>query len=246
MQLLILAHTLDAGAQAVARALAPTLGQSLTVLPPEWLGQASWSHRLDTQGHAHTRLRWHGGRLLDSNDIGSVWNRIRHLPQAAFRASTASDRDYAAAELQALVSSWLAELGVRVAPPIRRHACVTPGLHYLHWAAAASRCGMPLATDLRAPERFSVLRTPMELWGPDTPVWPTPLASACHAMAEELGFALLSLGFGGTPVAPLLCRVDVHPALFLPGEQQAVARWLLHRFNTQTDAAAQTTTGVLT
>ena len=245
MQLLILAHTLDGGAQAVARALAPILGQRLTVLPPEWLGQASWSHRVDVQGHAHTRLSWHGGRVLDSDDIGWVWNRIRHLPQAAFRASTTSDRDYAGAELQALVSSWLAELGERVAQPMRRHACVTPVLHHLHWVAAASRCGIPLAMDSGMPERFSVLCTPLELWGPGTPVWPASLASACHAMAEELGFALLSVGFGGTPAAPLLCRVEAHPALSLPGEQQAVTRWLLHRFHSQTSAAAQTMPEVL-
>lgn len=246
MQLLILAHALDVGAQAVARVLAPALGHGLTVLRPEWLGQAKWSHRLDAQGHAHTQLRWHGAHQLDSHDIGCVWNRIRHLPQAAFRASATSDRDYAGAELQALVSSWLAELGPRVAPLMRRHACVTPLLHHLHWAAAASRCGLPLATDLGAPEDFSVLGTPMELWGPGTLVWPAPLAIACHAMAEELGFALLSLGFGGTPAAPLLCRVEAHPSLSLPGEQQAVARWLLHRFDMLTNATAQAVEEALT
>jgi hypothetical protein len=216
------------------------------VLLPEWLGQASWSHRINPQGLAHTLLRWHCGRTLDSDDIGWVWNRIRHLPQAAFRDSTAPDRDYAGAELHALVSSWLAELGARVAPPIRRHACVTPVLHHLHWAEAASRCGIPLATDLGVPENFSVLLTPLELRGPGMTIWPAPLTRACQAMAEELGFSLLSLGFGGTTAAPLLCRVDAHPALSSAEEQDAVARWILHRFNSQTNAAAQTTIEALT
>ena len=228
MQLLILAHGLDGGAQAVANVLAPVLGHRLKVLSPEWLGQARWSQRLDERGIAHTLLRLHSDQRLEGNQVGLVWNRIRRLPQAAFRASTAQDRDYAAAELQALVASWLAELGKRVEPPMRRHASVSPVLHHLHWAAVASRCGLALATGPSAPEDFSALRTPMELSGAIT-AWPTPFVRACHAMADELGFALLSLGFRGTPAAPRLCRVDAHPVLSSSGDVQAVARWLSHR-----------------
>ena len=145
MRHLILAHALDGGAQAVVDLLAPRLGKRLTVLRPEWLGQAQWSQQLDGRGRARTRICWHGGHSLESSEIGFVWNRIRTLPQASFRASTAQDRDYAGAELQALVASWLAELGERVEPPMRRHATVVPVLHHLRWAAAASRCGFTLA-----------------------------------------------------------------------------------------------------
>jgi hypothetical protein len=231
MQLVILAHALDGGAQAVASVLAPILGHRLTVLHPEWLGQARWSQRLDEQGHACTLLQWHGDHRLEGNQIGLVWNRIRLLPQAAFRASATQDRDYAAAELQALVASWLAELGERVEPPMRRHASVIPALHHLHWATVASQCGFALATWQSAPEYFSVLRTPMELWGADRSDWPEPFVRACHAMAGGLGFDLLSLRFHGTPAAPLLCHVDAHPALTSSGEVQAVAHWLSHRFD---------------
>ena len=246
MQLLILAHALDGGAQAVSSVLAPILGQQLMVLRPEWLGQAHWSQRLDEQGRARTLLRWHDCHRFDGNQIGLVWNRIRLLPQAAFRASGVQDRDYAGAELQALVASWLAELGERVEPPLRRHASVTPVLHPLHWAAVASRCGLPLATGPPAPEDFSVLRTPMELWSPVTAAWPMPFARACHAVAEKLGFALLSLSFRGTPAAPLLCRVDAHPTLLSSGEIKAVARWLSHRVDALTSPNARAMTEALT
>jgi hypothetical protein len=235
MHLLILAHGLDAGAHGVAGHLAPVLGPRLTVLRPEWLGQARWSQRIDARGSARTLLRWHGGRRLDGSQFGVVWNRIRLLPQAAFRASAVRDRDYAGAELQAMVASWLAELGTRVEPPMRRHAAVTPLPHRLHWASAASRCGLAVAAGGAAPEEFSVLCTPMELCASVTAVWPAPFVRACRAMAGELGFALLSLGFRGTPAAPLLCRVDAHPPLLSPREAQAVARWLLGRV----DAAAR-------
>lgn len=240
---MILAHAFDGGAQAVANILAPVLGHRLTLLRPEWLGQARWSQRLSEKGIARTLLRWRGGHSLDGRQIGLVWNRTRLLPQAAFRASAAQDRDYAGAELHAMVSSWLAELGERVEPPIRRQACVSPVLHPLHWKAVASRCGLALAAGPSAPEDlpedFSVLRTPMELWGPLMHGCPTAFTRACHAMAAELGFALLSLGFRGTLAAPLLCRVDAHPALLSPGEAQSVARWLSHRFDTPANANAR-------
>lgn len=229
MRLLILAHAWDVGAQGVAGLLAPRLGPRLTVLRPEWLGQARWSQRLDRQGRARTVIRWHGGRQLESSQIGQVWNRIRLLPQAAFRASGARDQDYAGAELQALVASWLAELGVRVEPSMRHHAVVTPLLHRLHWMAVASRCGLMVEAGPGAREDCSLLRTPAHLSGPVADAWPEPLARACHALADELGFALLSLGFHGTPQAPRLCRVDTHPDLSTAGEMQAVAAWLSHR-----------------
>jgi hypothetical protein len=197
------------------------------MLRPEWLGQARWSQRIDGQGNARTLLRWHGRHDLDSSQPGLVWNRIRLLPQAAFRTSAAHDRDYAGAELQAMVASWLADMGTRVEPPMRRHAAVTPPLHHLHWAGIASRCGFALAPGRAAlPEAFTVLRTPLELCGGAAAAWPAPFVRACHALAGELGYALLSLGFRGTPDAPLLCGVDAHPALSSPREMQAVARWL--------------------
>jgi hypothetical protein len=241
MHLLILAHSVDAGAHSVAGLMAPALGPRLTLLGPEWLGQARWSQRIDARGSARTLLRWHGRAHLDGSRFGVVWNRIRLLPQAAFRASSARDRDYAGVELQAMVASWLAELGARVEPPMRRHAAVTPMLHPLHWAGAASRCGLALAEAGPAQaqaEAFSVLRTPLELCASVAAAWPAPFVGACHAMAGELGFALLSLGFRGTPAAPRLCRVDAHPVLSSPEEAAAAARWLLQRVDAAAGPAA--------
>lgn len=249
MQHLILAHALDGGAHAVADILAPRLGKRLSVLRPEWLGQAQWSQQLDERGRARTRICWHGGHSLESSQIGFVWNRIRMLPQAGFRASTPQDQDYAGAELQALVASWLAELGERAEPPMRRHAAVTPVLHHLHWAAAASRCGFTLTTRPSPSMSFSVLRTPMELCGPATAAtanWPPALARACQALAGQLGFALLELGFCGTLTAPLLCHVNTHPALTSMDDVPAVARWLACRADGLASPETSFMTGALT
>lgn len=231
MQLLILAHAQDAGAQAVADLLAPRWDGQLMVLRPEWLGECRWTQRLDASGQCHTVVRLPGGTVLDSHQIGFVWNRIRTLPLAAFRASPPADRDYAGAELQALVASWLAELGSRAEPLMRRHAVVTPMVHHLHWTVAASRCGLRLADPASAVEAFTLLRTPAALVGVagqevhEALLLPA-LMQACHALAGQLGLALLELGFSGSPAAPALCRIEACPALASAEEVRAVACWL--------------------
>lgn len=232
MQLLILAHALDTGAQSVAMALSPLLDYRLTVLRPEWLGQANWLQRTDSEGRSQTQLCWRNGHRLDSSQIGLVWNRTRTLPQTASRLGGFGDRSHSGVELQALVASWLASMDDRVEPSLRRHSCISPLVNWLNWSTAASNCGLALATAPADAEDFSLLRTPLELWGPAGSDYPAPLARACHELADELGFAVLSLGFRGTPGAPQLCRVDAHPALATPGEVQAVARWLAHSCDT--------------
>jgi len=180
---------------------------------PEALGQAAWSQRLDTQGRSRTQVRMANGQRLQGEQIGAVWNRARLLPQARFRASAAVDQDYAGAELQALVVSWLAELGPRVVPPMRRHALLTPALHPLHWAVAAGQCGLTLAPRADTPAQHLVLRTPLGLSGPGTPAWSVAQTQASHALAERRGLPLLELGFSGPAHAPLLCSVNPHPSL---------------------------------
>jgi len=228
MQLLILAHAQDAGAQAVARALAPLLDFRLTVLRPELLGQANWSRQLDRSGQAHTQLCWRNGRRLDSRHIGLVWNRTRRLPDSSFRLGSPQDRNFSGAELQGLVTSWLVSLEDRVEPSVQRHASVAPLLESTHWASVARQCGLAVAPDLLAAPDFTVLHTPQGLCGSAAANWPQPLVQACHALADELGFAVLALGFQGTPEAPRLLQVNVHPALEAEAEVQAVADWLAH------------------
>jgi hypothetical protein len=202
----------------------------LTVLRPEWLGQANWLQRTDAEGRALTQLCWRNGHRLDSAQIGLVWNRTRLLPKTATRLGGFGDRSHAGAELLAQVSDWLAGMDDRVEPSTRRHASITPQIKDVHWSSAARRCGLALASGASAAPEFSLLRTPLELWGPGRTEWPLALTNACHALAEDLGFAVLSLGFRGTPEHPQLCRVDAHPALANPGEVKAVSRWLAHTY----------------
>lgn len=228
MQLLILAHAFDHGASAVADVLSHHLGSQLTVLRPEWLGQAQWSHRVSSQGRAQTRIRWQSG-ALESAEVGLVWNRIRLLPQANFRNSAPADRDYAAAEMQALVTSFLAELGDRVVPPLHRHVTLTPTTHFLEWSVAALQCGLQLHPDPAVAPSSTVLVTPETVVGPPTSVWPASLFHACHGLAARLGFDFLELSFAGAPQSPLLCRINSQPSLTSIAEVNTVAQWLMAR-----------------
>src|SRR5262249_31759455 len=114
------------------------------VARPEVLSLARWSHRVDAHGRASTRVALPRLGTLDTSSIGAVLNRIQHLAVPRFRRAPAKDREYAGAELQALVASWLAEHGARVVPSSRRHPCVTPGLPWQHWASAAAVHGLPI------------------------------------------------------------------------------------------------------
>ncbi len=78
--------------------------------------------------------------------MGAVLSRIRCLTIPRFQRASAKDQEYAGAELQAVVVSWLAELGDRVVHPVRRHHLLTPAVPLQHWGAAAAACGLPVAT----------------------------------------------------------------------------------------------------
>ncbi len=145
-QVLVIAHATDAGAASVAARLRRELGaQAVHLVRPEALSLARWSHRVDEHGHASTNVTLPGKLPLYSADIGVALNRIRYLPVVRFQRSSPKDRDYAGAELQALVASWLAELGERAIHTVRRYPWVTPSLPAQHWASAAAACGLPVA-----------------------------------------------------------------------------------------------------
>lgn len=145
-QVLVIAHATDAGAALVAARLRSELGaQAVHMVRPETLSLVKWSHRLDARGRASTHLTLPGKPPLYSSDIGAALNRIRDLPVTRFQHASPKDCDHAGAELQALVASWLAELGERAIHPVRRHPWVTPSLSPQHWASAAAACGLPVA-----------------------------------------------------------------------------------------------------
>lgn len=144
---LILAHATDSGAESVAAHFAHNFGsRAVRIIRPEMLSLARWSHRVDSRGRAATRLTLPRSEPIDDAGVGAVLNRIRYLPSLRFQRASAKDQDYAGAELQALVASWLAALDRRVVHVVREHPWVTPVLPPQHWAKAAAEAGLPVAT----------------------------------------------------------------------------------------------------
>jgi len=148
---LILAHGYDTGAISVAGWLARKLRpEAVRVICPEALSLALWSHRVDARGKASTRLVLPHAGSFATSQLAAVFNRIQYLPLPRFNRATPKDRDYASAELQAVMVSWLAELGDRAVHNVRRHPWLSPSLPLLHWARATAACGLPVAAHVVA------------------------------------------------------------------------------------------------
>jgi hypothetical protein len=74
---------------------------------------AGWEHRVDSR-RAWTRLTLADGRVIDSDDVQGVLNRLLWVSAEGYAGASEADREYAGGELYALVQSWLASLGRRV------------------------------------------------------------------------------------------------------------------------------------
>jgi hypothetical protein len=211
---------------------------------------AKWTHRIDACGKADTRLRLADGTVLSSHDIRAVLNRIQWLPAPRFRRASEKDRDYACGELQALVASWLAELGDRVVPSVQRHPCIVPSLPRLRWASAAAASGVPVhpqrmttsprhaaAADARvdhsgmrctcnncdvAADAETVLVAGLAAGG----ALAANFGDACKAAAARLALPLLEFRFARCGHERALCAVDSMPALAEPWSTDLASAFL--------------------
>jgi hypothetical protein len=141
----------DHGAAAVARAIAARRGDDAVwyVSAAELGRPRRWTHTVDASGGVGGELVLASGRRLVSSGVGCVLNRILNLTPPGFARTDARERDYAAAEVQALLVSWLAGL--------RRPVVHTPGgvgplaaRSRRQWLAGAVRAGVPVARELAA------------------------------------------------------------------------------------------------
>ncbi|MBO0654504.1 hypothetical protein J1792_17455 [Streptomyces triculaminicus] len=143
----VLADVWDAGASAVASAVAGRLGDGRVIaVRPEDLARARWTHRVDARGVATTRLSLPTGQVLDGGGaIGAVLHRLHWVPPIGFAAASAKDRDYAAAELQALTSSWLLGIASRVVGVVNACGTARGSVSELVALTHARHCGLPIA-----------------------------------------------------------------------------------------------------
>lgn len=182
---LILAHAADRGAANVARLLAARRGGHavLLVSAAELARPARWTHTIDASGTVGGELALSSGRRVAADGVGCVLNRLSPVMPPAFVRADAREREFAAAELQALVASWLEGIGRPVfhaaggsgsrAPTSRRQ-----------WLTEATLAGIPVARTVVATSTRSVRRDEglaAHVIGP----WPTAPASVAQPVEIE-------------------------------------------------------------
>ena len=236
----ILAHATDSGAESVAACLVCKFGsRAVRIVRPETLSLASWSHRVNSNGRATTRLTLPNAEPIDDGRVAAVLNRIRYLPVPRFHRSSTKDRDYACVEMQALVASWLAGFGTRVVHVVREHPWVTPVLPLQHWAQSAAACGLPVAVRtissspralrvrsrrvLREPHAGAPARSQIASGGTVLVAgnranghFSAMFGPQCLHAARVLGFPLLEFRFSSDENGTVLTTVDPLPSLVEP------------------------------
>jgi hypothetical protein len=222
-RVLVLAHSFDAGAMAVVAKLQrePAM-PPICVIAPEQLSLARWSHRIDERGSASTTVVVPGGERIDSREVAAVWNRIRYLPQPAFRNAPEKDIGYAAAELQAVMASWLGALGDKVLPDMRRTLWEAPTPHPLPWLLLAGKFGIPSAKSSLYSASLRLLLAGDEVVGSVAPRH----EAACRAVARHLGHGLIEFVFCEEEGESRLLRIDAAPALKEAAAVDAASRLL--------------------
>ncbi|MCB0090513.1 MAG: hypothetical protein KDE54_21570 [Caldilineaceae bacterium] len=115
--ILILAHPGDRLAQQVGDWLHQRVGpaQVKWIAAEQIVLAPDWRHRQSSRDAA-THMRLTDGSVID-DQFGAVFNRLRQIELPHFAAAAPADRDYALAEMQALLLSWLHSLPCPVINP---------------------------------------------------------------------------------------------------------------------------------
>src|SRR5262249_55293541 len=101
-------------------------------------------------GTVRTELRLPSGLAIASGAVSCLLNRLQYLPSPRFSTAAPRDRDYALAELQALVASWLRGLGGRVVNPAGARGQAGGPVSGRAWLALAAAGGLPIARSVAA------------------------------------------------------------------------------------------------
>jgi hypothetical protein len=168
--ILVLAPWHDRGAVAVAQAVAARRGAGAVqlVTPSELAGARGWTHALDARGRVTGDVVAASGAVLAPDAIAAVLNRCFVVAAPAFARAQPRERDYAAAEMHALVVSWLAGLG---RPVINGADTMLGGTSRRQWLMRAVAAGIPVLRDVVATSAALVpseLRDRVTVRGP----WP--------------------------------------------------------------------------
>lgn len=208
--LVILCHPDDISALWLHRELSAA-GVSVTLVSVEQLVfSRSITHVLTGTGDTGT-IRIADQRVLHSEAIAGLVNRVRLLPTQHFNNAAPGDREYAAAELHAFLLAWLNGIAGRVLNPARppllgggindvaaiRHYAATAGLPTAPWRQSTRTAALVGSgdVDITVVPTHVVTVLDNRLFGP---IVPTDLAGGCCRLAAYLGTPLMQVAFSRT------------------------------------------------
>lgn len=142
MRALILAHSRDPTANALALALQRQGTFAVECASIDQLAAARWQHALAAHGTVTTVLDLGGGTSDAAPDV--VFNRLHTATTQHFDRWNVTDRQYGQTELLALLLSWLTSLGDRVVNKPVGGSLVGPLDKPWLWLARAKAVGLPL------------------------------------------------------------------------------------------------------
>ncbi len=230
---LVLCHSTDRPALWAYRELQAAGVEPLEIITAEALAYSLiWEHRLGT-GETCVRVRLGDGRVIDSDDVQGVLNRLVYVPLEHWQLGTPADRDYVTQEFTAFYLSWLYALPC---PVISRPTPLGRAGRWLHasqWALLAQQAGLPVpayheTTDdppddtggmarLAGPglTRTTVITIAGEVTGA---VAPPSVVHGCLRLAELAQAELLGIDFSLRPDGQwLFAGASPLPALDLGG-----------------------------
>ncbi|OGO38546.1 MAG: hypothetical protein A2W35_16035 [Chloroflexi bacterium RBG_16_57_11] len=206
------------------RGLAP-----LEIFTPEAL---VYNRRLEHRfqaGETITRIELADGRVLDSDRVRGVLNRINFLPVEHFNVAGLDDRAYAVQEQQAIFLSWMYALpGEVINRPGARGLC---GDHRsaAEWVWLATQAGLPVLPFHQSDEQpleftptnptFQLVVFDSEVYGASAHWCQADLRNSIGRLAELSRLRLIGLDFSISSAGePLVMSATTLPDLRLGGE----------------------------
>lgn len=141
---LVLCGVDDRSAVRVYCALRDRLGsKAVELVSAEEMALApGWRHTIES-GRVDTVLTLPGGRRLQMEQMGLVFQRIQQVDVPQFQGSRPDDREFALAEMQALLLSWLAGLPCPVVNRAGPRGLCGAQRSRFEWLALAVSAGLP-------------------------------------------------------------------------------------------------------
>ncbi|HEV2688646.1 MAG TPA: hypothetical protein VGV35_08835, partial [Bryobacteraceae bacterium] len=205
------------------------------LLTCEDLSSPGWRHRLFDPSASRAVV---GGQVVRARDIRGVLVRRPWIIEQELAHMDASDREYAGAEMNAFLLSWLASLPCRVLNRPSGTSLCGPNWRPLQWAHAAACAGIPVETaQRRVPARRKrsdgvvpgVSQPPVEVTLVGDRCFGDPdnfYAAGVRRLAAIANVGLLAVRFMRGEPTPHFVSATAMPSLKDPEVAQAVCDYL--------------------